>query len=448
VEKPIVSVAGLRGIVGVSFTPNVIIPYVAAFADLVGRKRVVVGGDSRESRSWAQAVVEAVLRARGVEVISIGLAPTPTIGMCVRHFKAGGGIAITASHNPAEWNGLKFFQANGEFLTPAQNEKLQALIKKPAASKAGARIGGHQEVTDAIMHHLEVVRGTLGPLLPRKGRRLRIVLDCCNGAASVLAPLVASAFGATPEVIFASPGRPFPRGAEPLPHNLKALCREVKLNKADLGAAFDPDADRLALVDENGRAIGEERTLVLAADTWLSLASQPTPIVVNLSTSRAIDDLAAKHKTTVARTRIGEAHVVAGIRAAKATIGGEGNGGVILPALHSGRDAATALALVLIGMHRHKGTLSEWNASIPDYVMLKEKVELGTISVKKTLARARKLFKDAAEVDDTDGLKFVFKDSWLHLRPSGTEPIMRVFVEAPDAVTAKALLTRAAALLP
>jgi phosphomannomutase len=447
VEQPIVSVAGLRGIVGKTFTPEIIVPYVAAFADMLARKRVVVGGDSRPSREWAQPVVESVLRARGVEVISIGLAPTPTVGMMVRHFKAGGGIAITASHNPIEWNGLKFFHSKGEFLTPQHHHQLVELMKHPKTPKKAAAVGKHQTVSEADDIHLATLLGVLGPLMPAKKRKLRVVLDCCNGAGSKLAPLVATAFKSTAEIIFSNPGRTFPRGAEPLPENLKALSREVKLVGADFGAALDPDADRLALVDEKGRPIGEERTLLLGADAYLSATGEKTPLAVNLSTSQAIDHLARKYGTTVTRTRIGEAHVLAGMKRVGATIGGEGNGGVILPAVHPGRDAATALALILLGLHaRRNRTLSAWNAEFPDFFMVKGKVALGSIPLKKTIQRAKSIFREA-EVDETDGVKFIFKDSFLHLRPSGTEPIIRMFVEAPDKLTATHLLKHLNAVL-
>lgn len=446
-NKPIVSVAGLRGIVGESFTPEIIVPYVAAFADMLTKKKVVVGGDSRPSREWAQPLVEGVLRARGVNVVSIGLAPTPTVGMMVRHFKAGGGIAITASHNPGEWNGLKFFHAKGEFLGVKENAKLQELMKSPPQPTKPLKIGSVHEDNNAVQYHLDKLNEVLGPLMPKRGRKLRVVLDCCNGAGSVLAPLVASAFKATPEIIFANPGRPFPREAEPLPKNIRMLRREVKRVGADFGAALDPDADRLALVDEEGNAIGEERTLLLAADAYLTLTGEETDLAVNLSTSMAIDLLAEKYGAKVVRSPIGEAHVVAAMRKAKAKLGGEGNGGVILPAVHPGRDAATALALILLGMNARRGTLSKWNATYPDFIMVKSKVDISQIPLKRTLQRARGIFKDAERIDETDGLKFIFSDSFVHMRPSGTEPIVRIFVEAPDKATAKQHLAQVQAIL-
>lgn len=439
-SEPIVSVAGLRGIVGESFTPEIILPYVAAFADLIKTKIVVVGGDSRPSRSWAQPCVEAALRARGVNVISVGLAPTPTVGMLVREFGAGGGICITASHNPIEWNGLKFFHEGGGFLTPSHHEKLHALMEKPASYKGSLPVGTYEKNADAEAIHLSRIVAHLPPK-PAKGRRkLRVVIDCCNAAASTLAPLIGMTYGCTPEIIFNNPGRPFPRGAEPLPENIKVLCREVKRCQADFGVAIDPDADRLAIVDENGIPLGEERTLVLCADAYLNMIPNKTPLVANLSSSMALDHLAKKHGIGIFRSKIGEAHVTAMMEKHKSIIGGEGNGGVIIPAIHGGRDAATAFALLILGMQSTRKKISEWNKVVPNFIMVKTKVDLGSLSVADTLKHAREAMKHAVSVDDTDGLKFLFPDAFVHIRPSGTEPILRIFVEAPDKARAKQLI--------
>ena len=446
-SQPIVSISGLRGIVGESFTAEIIVPYVASFAQLIGGRRVVVGGDSRPSRQWAQPVVEAVLRARGLDVISIGLAPTPTVGMAVREHKAAGGIAITASHNPSEWNGLKFFNKRGEFLGEKEGAALKDGLSKPATLRGKLRIGSLVADHDMIQRHIEHILELIAPHRPKKPRRLRVVLDLCNGAGSEIGPRLASALGLTPEVIFANPGRTFPHAPEPLPKNITALAREVRRCKADFGAAFDPDADRLALVDEHGVPLGEERTLLLAADAYLRATGDKSPIVANLSSSMALDHLAAAHGVALHRTRIGEAHVLAGMRKHGAAIGGEGNGGVILPAVHPGRDCATALALITLGLQARSRPLSRWNASYPDFAMIKTSAPTGSVSMKRFVRRARGVFGDAAACDETDGIKFIWADRWLHLRPSNTEPILRVFAEAADATGASELLARTQALL-
>jgi len=446
-EKPIVSVAGLRGIADETFTPEIILPYIVAFADSLTKKKVVVGGDSRPSREWAQPCVESALRARGVDVISVGLVPTPTIGILVREYNAGGGIAITASHNPIEWNGLKFFNKEGVFLNPKQHEKLQELIKSPSKAKSVTRVGKFEKVSDAFRIHLDKLLTALPPKTKGK-RKLRVVIDCCNSSSSMLAPILAAKYGVTPEIIFNNPGRPFPRGAEPLPENIKMLGREVKRCKADFGVAIDPDADRLAIVDETGRAIGEERTLVLCTDAYFKLKGKTSDLVVNLSTSQAMDDLAERHGVNVYRTPIGEAHVHAEMKKREATIGGEGNGGVIVPEIHPGRDAATALALIILEMQGRRSPLSKWNQSVPDYIMVKTKIEVGRLSFKQTIKRAKNLFKkNAIAFDETDGLKTIYENSFIHIRPSSTEPIIRIFVEAPDKLTAKQLLKETQAIL-
>lgn len=443
-SEPIVSVSGLRGIVGDSFSPDVLVPYVVAYSDLLKKKKAVVGGDSRPSRSWAQPLVESVLRARGVEVISIGLAPTPTIGMMTRLLKAGGAIAITASHNPIEWNGLKFFQAGGEFLTAEMAEELKRRVAKPSRATVGG-VGVLTPFAEAFTLHLNQLTKVLPPL--KSPRPIKVVLDCCNATASLLGPRVVAAYGGAQHSIFFNPLAKFPRGAEPLPHNLKALRREVTIAHGDFGAAFDPDADRLALVDEKGRAIGEERTLVLALDAYLDLTGKKTNVAVNLSTSMAIDALAAKRGFKVFRSKIGEAHVLAAIRANRCAIGGEGNGGVILPAVHPGRDAATALALVMMGLQRRQSTLSEWNASIPDFQMVKGKIEAPRSELPKLLKAVRKEFRDAVGLDELDGMKFLFADGWIQLRASNTEPIVRIFAEAAERGEALRLVGRVEKLL-
>mgnify|MGYP006279449623 CR=1 FL=1 len=448
VDKPIVSVAGLRGIVGDTFTTDVILPYVAAFADMVKKKRVVVGGDSRPSREWAQPVVEAILRSRGIDVVPIDLAPTPTVGLMVRELNAGGGIVITASHNPIEWNGLKFFNKDGEFLSEKEHKKLSALMKKPPVPKKALKIGKNIDENAPLQRHIGKVVEIIEPMMPKRRKKLRVVLDCCNGAASIIGPLLASTMGTMPEIIFNSPGRLFPREAEPLPQNLRALKREVKRTGSDFGAAFDPDADRLALVDETGRAIGEERTLLLAADAYYSATKSSSPLGVNMSTSQAIDELARKYGVDVYRSKIGEAHVLAQMKKVGAEIGGEGNGGVILPAVHTGRDAATALALIILGMQKGRRTLSKWNSEFTDYVMVKTKFSAENSTLPKLMKRARSMFPDAIDIDELDGAKFIFENNaFLHMRPSGTEPIIRVFIEAPDKLSAKEIIKRAQAIL-
>jgi len=439
----IVSVAGVRGIVGETLSPETIVRYVGAFASITKGPDILVGGDSRASRGWISQLVGGTLIAHGKRPFYGDLLPTPTIGMTVRVAGMDGGIAITASHNPGEYNGLKFFTNAGIFLGPGEFEKLKAALgtTPPRLEEYAGMWSVEPEKTLEL--HLNQLLDELEPI---EGRT-KVVIDCCNGAGSFLAPLVSKSYGGMTKTIHDNPTLPFPRGAEPLPENLGDLCAEVPKSKAALGFALDPDADRLALVDETGRAIGEERTLVLCADAWLRLKGK-TPLVANLSSSRALEDVAAMHKTKVYRSKVGEAHVVALMKQKKAAIGGEGNGGVIIPSVHSGRDAAAGIALILLGM-KHGGwkKLSDWNASIPDYAMVKDKVSIAGIEVAAVFAALRKAFGEAS-FDDTDGLKVIWEDRWLHVRPSGTEPIMRLFAEAPTANDAQAIIRKARKALP
>lgn len=441
----LVTVSGIRGIVGDSFTALSVAPYLDAFARLIKGTRVIVGHDARPSAKWILPLIEGILRSRGIDVAFVGLCPTPTVGLLVRKMKAAGGIVVTASHNPIEYNGLKFFSSAGEFITPDMVAELKVLAATPAAETSN-RIGKKAILTDAAEIHLQTLLGVFPP--PEKVRaskRIKVIIDCCNSTGVEIAPDVADAYGALIQMMYADKNaHSFPRGAEPVEENLTALRRAVVREEADIGFAIDPDGDRLALVDETGKAIGEERTLLLATDAYLNLMKKPTPIVVNLSTSRAIEDLAKRHGVPVYRTAIGEANVLAGMRLHKARIGGEGNGGVIVPAVQPGRDAATAIALILLGMQaRGNSSLSEWNASFPTYVMVKHKIELREgLNGPQALERVKKAFAKE-KIDTTDGVKVIFEDRWVHVRTSNTEPIIRVFSEAPTTEAATELVDRA-----
>lgn len=434
----VVSVAGVRGIAGASLSPAVVARYVSAYAQTLKPGRVIVGGDSRASRSWITPIVIGALVAHGHAPVEVDLAPTPTFGILVRELKASGAVAITASHNPSPWNGLKFFGPRGRFLTPDEFAAMKARLDRPAKAPKAFALGEALAAGAVFSRHRELIARALPP----KRGRTRVVIDACNGAGSDFLPAIAKEHGAIPVVINADPSKPFPRLAEPLPEALGALCARVKKERAAVGFALDPDADRLALVDEKGCAIGEERTLTLAADAYLRLAKKKGPIVANLSTTRALDDVAAMHGVAVHRSKVGEAHVVALMESVRAVIGGEGNGGVILPTVHPGRDAATGIALILAGLRERGGTLSEWNASIPGYAMVKDKADIAGNDVAAVLERVRAAFSDA-QFDTQDGLKATWADRWLHVRPSGTEPIVRFIAEAPTQLAAEALVAKA-----
>jgi phosphomannomutase len=387
----------------------------------------------------------AGLASAGCEVHDIGLVPTPTVGLMVRELGAVGGIAITASHNPSEWNAYKFFDHQGSFLSREQNRQLLEIAASGAFRRVTYdRLGRVNVRTDAIQRHLDRVFATIDTSAVA-ARRYKVVADCVNGIGGLILEPLFDRMGVRAELMYTDIHSPFPRNPEPLPENLAELGQRVRNVQADIGFAVDPDADRLAIVDARGRPLGEERTVALASVA--ALEAQPGPLVVNLSTTRAMDDVAARFGVVLHRTAIGEANVVGKIREMDARIGGEGNGGVIYPPVHCGRDAATGVALILAAMAAAKCTIAELNARIPDYVMVKTKFPLGDLDFAQLSARVREALSDATGWITEDGLKAVYPDAWLHVRPSGTEPVVRVFAEAPTAQAAHALVERANAAI-
>lgn len=439
-NEPMKSVAGIRGIVGDSLVPEAFIRYLLAFGTLINGGAVALGGDSRVSREMMRHLAFAGLASCGCDVFDLGLCPTPTVGLMVKKLGARGGIAITASHNPAEWNAYKFFGAEGTFLTAGENRTLMEIADSGKFLRANYKnLGKVHPRADGIERHVEQVLANVAIPKSLATRKFRVVADCCNGVGGlILRPLLAK-LGCEAILFNTDVNAEFPRNPEPLPENLGELSRRVVAEKADIGLAVDPDADRLALVDETGRAIGEERTVTLAA---LSLLGQGAkgPVVVNLSTTRAIDDVAQRFGATVLRTPIGEAHVVSRMRETGAAIGGEGNGGVIYPAVHSGRDAAAGTALILSAMAEKSVTLSELNAEVPDYVMIKTKFSIAGVSPAMLIEKMRAVFQGRAQINAEDGVKASLEESWVHLRASGTEPVVRVFAEARTQIAAQALV--------
>lgn len=453
-ERPMVSIAGIRGVVGASLRLDEYVNYAQAFMADLRPRRIVVGSDTRLSREMLRHLVFSAAIASGVEVFDLGVVPTPTVGLMVRHLRAGGGIALTASHNPAQWNALKFFSSRGTFLTPGEFSDILKAYEARAFHRARVeKLGRVTVVPDPLGPHLKRLLAAL-PVAAIRRRSFKVVLDACNGAGLELALALFAKLKVSVEVIHGDPDRKFEREAEPLAKNLRKLRRAVTEHGADVGFALDPDADRLAIVDEGGRALGEERTIVLAADYVLG-HTQGRPMVVNLSTTRAVDDVAARHGVEVHRTRIGEAHVVDCMRKVRGAIGGEGNGGVIYPPIHMGRDSATGMGLILAhmteatsgpraGAGRKRAPLSQINGAIPDYVMVKDKIELPEReAIVPLLANLKSRAADldsSARVDKTDGVKISLSDRWLHVRASGTEPIARIFAEAPTKAAAQALI--------
>lgn len=435
--KPLmISVSGVRGVIGESLTPEVLSKFAAAYGTFVGGGKVVVGTDSRLSREMCKHAVFAGLISIGCEVIDLGLVPTPTIQLMVEKLKAAGGIAVTASHNPAEWNALKFFTREGVFLNSRQSAKLLDIYHKDRIKRTSWNnlLGKVKEDSSSVSTHIERILNYLDVKLIRR-KRLRVALDSVNGAGSVITPLFLRKLGCRVVSINRQVNEPFPHTPEPLPENLSSLSSLVKQKRADIGFAQDPDADRLAIVSENGVPLGEEYSVALATQFILGKKKKNT-VVVNLSTSRMIDDIARKFKSRVVRTKIGEINVVEGMKRHRAIIGGEGNGGVIDPRAHYGRDSLVGMGLILQYLAESGKSISELAASIPTYHLVKRKIGCPEDRKKKVLEMIEREFANE-KLDRRDGIKVIREASWAHIRPSGTEPVIRVFVEARTKEEAK-----------
>jgi phosphomannomutase len=450
-----VSVSGVRGLVGPDLTPEVVARWAAAFGTWAkagkgegGRgkgkpARVVLGRDARTSGPMFAAAATSGLVSVGCHVIDVGLVPTPTVQLAVEHHRAAGGIVLTASHNPIEWNALKFVGPDGIFLDVVAGTRVRDLAAGNSLQRANYNaIGGVEADSDAISRHLAAVLALRGvDVRGIKRRRFRVALDTVRGAGGAVMPELLERLGCRVAAINLETDGLFPRPPEPVPENLKALGALVRRKKADVGIAVDPDVDRLAIVDERGRPIGEDYTLAFAIR-----AVRPSgrrPVVANLSTSLVVEDAARDCGAPLVRAPVGEANVARKIIELKATIGGEGNGGVIYPALHVGRDAPVAAALVLTLLARERATVSELVALRPRYTIVKAKLERGTRNVERLVAEVypalRSRFPEAT-ADTQDGLRLAWPDRWLHVRPSGTEPIIRLIAEAPSRADAEKLI--------
>jgi phosphomannomutase len=421
-----ISISGVRGVVGDSLTPELVARFAQAFGTWVGGGRVVIGRDPRTSGEMVRQAVIAGLVSSGCRVSDLGVVPTPTVQLLVRQLAAEGGIAITASHNPPEWNALKFVGSDGLFLSAARGRELLDIYHQGDYAKAkGADQRTPERVGDAVERHVRAVLDVVGALPP--GRRLRVVVDPGGGAASVAAPRLVEALGAEVSAIHSTADGRFPRPAEPVAENLGALAEAVRARGADIGFAQDMDGDRLAIVDETGRPIGEELTLVLAADEVLRRTRGP--VVVNLATSDAVETMAGRHGVPVFRTKVGEANVAEGMRLHHAAIGGEGNGGVIWPAVNFARDSLVGMGLVLHRLASSGGAVSALSREYDGFNVVKLRRHCPAEQGRMVLARAREAWP-GRPVDLTDGVKVRLEDGWFILRASNTEPIVRVIAES------------------
>lgn len=440
----ILSISGLRAVAGDGLDPAFLVEFSAAVGTLAKQGTIVVARDGRSTGEMVKHAVLAGLLATGCRVIDAGIATTPTVGVLVTHLEAAGGIQITASHNPAEWNGLKPFNAQGGVYNQQEGEALLKVLETRGFHYVPwQEVGSVSQLEDAARPHLERVL-RLVDIAAIRAQRFKVVLDCNHGSGAVAGPRLLRELGCDVRVLGDQPDGNFAHTPEPLAENLQGLCAVVRETGADLGFAQDPDADRLAIVDETGAYIGEELTLALAVD--YVLPRTPGPIVVNGSTSRVTADLAARHECEFHRSHVGEANVVAKMREVQAIIGGEGNGGVIEPQVGYVRDSLVSMAYILAGLTERKQRLSEWVNRIPRYSIVKSKLTCPREQVSPAATALQAHFDDASATTG-DGLRLDWDNRWVQVRASNTEPILRVIAEAPDESTAQKLCQEALAVI-
>jgi phosphomannomutase len=437
-----VSVSGIRGRVGESLTPEVVATYAAAFGGWARKQgkenAIVVGRDSRVSGPMFHRIVLGALQAVGCKVIDIGLTTTPTCQLAVEDKHAAGGLMLSASHNPIEWNALKFIGPTGLFLQAAEGADMRGLVERGIPYVTWDKLGTVEQYDGAVEAHITRVLSIPYLELEKiRARRFKVALDCVRGAGGVIMPQLLERLGCQVTAINMEPDGRFPRPPEPVPENLGELEQLVRKSGAEIGFAVDPDVDRLALVSDEGRAIGEDYTLALAAR--VVLRHRRGPVVTNLSTSRVVEDVAVAAGVPVIRAPVGEVNVAVRMRTEKAPVGGEGNGGVILSEVHLGRDAPVGVALILQLLVEEGRPLSRIVKELPRYVIVKDKLDRPAASLDSVYDALRGVFPGAA-ADTQDGLRLAWPDRWLHVRPSGTEPIVRVIAEAPTAAEAGELI--------
>ena len=433
-----ISISGVRGVVGESLTPALLTRFAQAFGTYIGGGRVVIGRDTRTSGEMVAQATIAGLVSSGCRIVDLGVCPTPTVQLLVRTLGARGGVAITASHNPSEWNALKFIGGDGLFLSAASGRELLDIYHQGDYTKVAGTEMRPVERRDVLDVHVAAVIAALGPL-PASGPRLRVALDACNGAGSIVGPQLLAALGADVVTINVTPDGSFPRPAEPTPEALAQLSAAVRAHACDIGFAQDMDADRLAVVSELGEPIGEELTLVLAMQQVLS--TTPGPVVANLASTHALDDVAAHFGVTVTRSRVGEANVTEVMRRVGAVIGGEGNGGVIYPRINFARDSLVGMGLILHRLAAAGRPLSALVGEIPVRAMIKQQLTCPSPRIAMVLQQARAEFA-GMPIDLRDGVKVTTPDGWFLLRGSNTEPIMRLIVESPTPESAARLADR------
>jgi len=454
------SISGIRGTIGGkpgdALTPIDIVKYTAAFGTIIKRNnknastKIVVGRDARISGDMVNRLVTGTLISLGIDVLDLGLSTTPTVEMAVTMESAGGGIILTASHNPKQWNALKLLNKNGEFISDEVGKEVLSIAESDSIEYSEVdKLGKISSDNSYIKRHIDAILALPWVDVEAiKAKRFKIVVDAVNSTGGIAVPMLLNALGVQEVVeLFCNPDGKFPHNPEPLPENLTAIAGEVKRSKADLGIVVDPDVDRLALVSEDGSMFGEEYTLVAVADymlknvtdDYLQQKGLTKNTVSNLSSSRALRDITEKAGGVYNASAVGEVNVVKIMKETKALIGGEGNGGVILPELHYGRDALVGIALFLSHLAKFGKICSMLRESYPDYFIAKKKIELTPdINIDDLLVNVEAKYKKQP-INKTDGLKIEFDKEWVHLRRSNTEPIIRIYAESRSETMANSL---------
>jgi phosphomannomutase len=438
--KPLkIGITGVRGIVGETFTPEVAVGFAQAFGTYFDRGRVLVCRDTRSSGPMVRSAVVAGLLAAGCEVIDLGICPTPSLQLAVAWLRADGGIAVTAGHNPAHWSALKFVRGDGLYLNPVQAEELLDVFHQGEFAKAK-----WNEIRSAIQHqdpierHIELLTSAFDTTAI-KARRLKVAVDCCNGACAKLIPRWLAELGCEVLAINDDPGAAFPHRPEPTPETMAQLSAVVKAGHADIGFAHDADGERLGIVTELGQPLSEELTLALA--TRIRLEQSTGAIVTNISTTGAIEQIAAHYGGRVVRTQVGQTYISEAMLEHDAILGGEGSGGVTVPPVHLTHDSAAAVGLILEGLTRSSGRLSDIVQQLPSLVMLKHNLAVEPNRLYSVLQDFRvAIERERLVCDLTDGIKVLLPQGWIHVRASNTESMIRIIVEAADATNAHFLL--------
>lgn len=450
------SISGIRGTIGGYVGEGLnsvdITRFTAAYATqrreaMPNNKTIVVGRDARLSGQMVEQIVCGTLMGMGYNVVNIGLATTPTTELAVIGEKSAGGIILTASHNPKQWNALKLLNEKGEFLNDKEGKEVLAIAENESFVFAEVDQLGQMTHKDYLPYHVDkVLQLPLVDVEAIKKRNFTVAIDCVNSVGGLAIPAMLKALGVTNIIeLYCTPDGHFPHNPEPLPQHLTEISNLLKQGKADLGFVVDPDVDRLAIICEDGSMFGEEYTLVSVAD--YVLAHTPGNTVSNMSSSRALSDITRKHGGEYTASAVGEVNVVAEMKRVNAVIGGEGNGGVIYPACHSGRDALVGVALFLSHMAKMDMTVSEYRQTLPEYYISKNRIDLTPdTNIDAILARVKEIYKDE-RVNDIDGVKIDFAEGWVHLRKSNTEPIIRVYSEASTIEKANALAQQVMAII-